>query len=83
MYSQRKAAELFQARQTKLEPFTSLQAQVPKRQPICFHGACCPLVAFTLTCKRKRHLLPKQWREGNTGKTGLRKPQEASPPYPL
>ena len=58
--------------QTKLQPFTRPQALMLKLQLIQYHGACCPLVASTLTCKRKRHLLPNQWREGKIeGKLAL------------
>lgn len=58
------------------------QAQVPKVQPICYRGACCPLVAFTLTCKRKKPATKPVGRRADLGETGLGKPQEAGPPYP-
>lgn len=51
-----------------------------KPQPIRNHGACCPLVASTLTCKRKTHLLPSQGKTPR--KTGPGKPQEATCLHP-
>lgn len=40
---------------------------MPKLQPIRYHGACCPLVAATLTCKRKIRSYPTSGEGKRTG----------------
>lgn len=54
-------------------------AQVPKLQPICYHGACCPLVALTLTCKRKKPATKPVEPRAAWGKLALGNPR---PPLP-
>lgn len=69
--------------QSSSKPGQVPKRKVPKLQPIRYHGAYCPLVAATLTCKRKIHSYPTSGeKERGLGKTGLGRPQEASPPYP-
>lgn len=61
--------------------------QVLKLQPLCYHGACCPLVVSTLPCKRKRDTCyqtvgKEKARLGGRGVLASESPKKQAPPTP-